>query len=131
MNTNINSLQNFNPKKLNQNQSFGSKIEYNPSLKKDEGDTYSFSTKTDIPKIKSNPVSKWFKSLLLATQTALGSAKMVFNKGELTVQNLIDNVATKGGCTFVGISVMNNENSDKLFYDVIDETAKKAHELGA
>ena len=56
---------------------------------------------------------------------------MVFNKGELTVQNLIDNVATKGGCTFVGISVMNNENSDKLFYDVIDETAKKAHELGA
>ena len=71
------------------------------------------------------------KSLLLATQTALGSAKMVFNKGELTVQNLIDNVATKGGCTFVGITVMNEENSDKLFYDVIDETAKKAHELGA
>ena len=71
------------------------------------------------------------KSLLLATQTALGSAKMVFNKGESTVQNLIDNVATKGGCTFVGITVMNEENSDKLFYDVIDETAKKAHELGA
>ena len=39
MNTNINSLQNFNPKKLNQNQSFGSKIEYNPSLKKDEEDS--------------------------------------------------------------------------------------------
>lgn len=70
------------------------------------------------------------KSLLLATQTALGSAKMVFNKGELTVQNLIDNVATKGGCTFVGITVMNEENSEKLFYDVIDETAKKAQELG-
>ena len=71
------------------------------------------------------------KSLLLATQTAFGSAKMVFNKGELSVQNLIDNVATKGGCTFVGITVMNEENSDKLFYDVIDETAKKAHELGS
>ena len=70
------------------------------------------------------------KSLLLATQTALGSAKMVENRGELTVQNLIDNVATKGGCTFVGISVMKNEKSDKLFYDVIDETAKKAHALG-
>lgn len=70
------------------------------------------------------------KSLLLAAQTALGSAAMVFNRGELTVQNLIDNVATKGGCTFVGISVMNEENSDKLFYDVISETAKKAHELG-
>ena len=70
------------------------------------------------------------KSLLLATQTALGSAKMVFNRGETPVQTLIDNVATKGGCTFVGISVMNEENSDKLFLDVIEKTTKKANELG-
>lgn len=35
------------------------------------------------------------KSLMLATQTALGSAKMIENRGELTVQTLIDNVATK------------------------------------
>ena len=70
------------------------------------------------------------KSLLLATQTAIGSAKMIFNRGETPVQTLIDNVATKGGCTFVGISVMNNENSDKLFYDVIDQTTAKARELG-
>lgn len=70
------------------------------------------------------------KSLELATQTALGSAKMVMNRGEIPVQTLIDNVATKGGCTFVGISVMNDENSDKLFYDTIEQTAKKAHELG-
>ncbi len=70
------------------------------------------------------------KSLLLATQTALGSAKMLEKRGELTVQNLIDNVATKGGCTFVGVSVMKEENSEKLFYDVINETAKKAHALG-
>ncbi len=70
------------------------------------------------------------KSLLLATQTAAGSAKMVMNRGEIPVQTLIDNVATKGGCTFVGITVMNEENSDKLFYDVIQQTAKKAGELG-
>ncbi len=70
------------------------------------------------------------KSLLLATQTALGSAKMVFDRGETPVQTLIDNVATKGGCTFVGISVMNEEGSGKLFYDVIDKTTTKAHELG-
>lgn len=70
------------------------------------------------------------KSLMLATQTALGSAQMVFNRGEQSVQTLIDNVATKGGCTFVGISVMNNEHSDKLFYDVIEQTTKKANELG-
>ena len=71
------------------------------------------------------------KSLLLATQTAIGSARMVENRGELPVQTLIDNVATKGGCTFVGISVMNEEHSDKLFYDVIEKTTIKAHELGA
>lgn len=70
------------------------------------------------------------KSLLLATQTALGSAKMVMKRGELSVQTLIDNVATKGGCTFVGIQTMKEENSAKLFYDVIDKTAVKAHELG-
>ncbi len=70
------------------------------------------------------------KSLLLATQTAIGSAKMIFNRGETPVQTLIDNVATKGGCTFVGISVMNDEHSDKLFYDVIEKTTVKANELG-
>ncbi len=70
------------------------------------------------------------KSLLLATQTALGSAKMVENRGELTVQNLIDNVATKGGCTFVGITAMKEENSAELFEKVIADTAKKASELG-
>ena len=70
------------------------------------------------------------KSLELATQTAIGSAKMVMQRGETPVQTLIDNVATKGGCTFVGISVMNDEHSDKLFYDVIDQTTKKASELG-
>ena len=70
------------------------------------------------------------KSLMLATQTALGSAKMVMSRGEIPVQTLIDNVATKGGCTFVGITVMNDEGSDKLFYDVIDKTAQKANELG-
>lgn len=70
------------------------------------------------------------KSLLLATQTAIGSAKMILNKGELPVQTLIDNVATKGGCTFVGIQTMKEENSEKLFYDVIEKTAVKANELG-
>ena len=70
------------------------------------------------------------KSLQLATQTAIGSARMVENRGEIPLQTLIDNVATKGGCTFVGISVMNEQNSDKLFFDVIEKTAVKANELG-
>lgn len=70
------------------------------------------------------------KSLLLATQTALGSAKMIMNRKGLSVQTLIDNVATKGGCTFVGIQTMKEENSQKLFFDVIDKTTTKANELG-
>ncbi len=70
------------------------------------------------------------KSLLLAVQTAAGSAKMIENRGELTVQNLIDNVATKGGCTFEGISAMNEGNSAKLFCEVIKRTAQKARSLG-
>ncbi len=70
------------------------------------------------------------KSLTLATQTALGSAKMIFNNKDISVQTLIDNVATKGGCTFVGVSVMNEENSEQLFYDVIAKTTQKATQLG-
>ncbi len=70
------------------------------------------------------------KSLILATQTALGSAQMIFNRGETTVQTLVDNVATKGGCTFVGICEMKEAHSDKLFYSVLEKTAQKAHELG-
>lgn len=70
------------------------------------------------------------KSLTLATQTALGSAQMIFNRGETPVQTLIDNVATKGGCTFVGIQEMKKYNSTKVFYDVIDKTTQKACELG-
>ena len=70
------------------------------------------------------------KSLTLATQTALGSALMVFSKGETPLQTLIDNVATKGGCTFVGIQKMKTGKSDELFYNIIKETTDKACELG-
>ncbi len=70
------------------------------------------------------------KSIMLATQTALGSAIMIENRGETSVQTLIDNVATKGGCTFVGITEMIEGHSDKLFYDVIEKTTIKANELG-
>lgn len=70
------------------------------------------------------------KSLTLATQTALGSAQMIFNRGETPVQTLIDNVATKGGCTFVGICEMKDKHSDDLFYSVIEKTTQKANALG-
>lgn len=69
------------------------------------------------------------KSLLLATQTAIGSAKMVIN-GEKHPEELIRNVATKGGCTEVGVSFMKKSDTEKLFFELIQKTAQKAHELG-
>jgi len=69
------------------------------------------------------------KSLLLSIQTAIGSAKMALAR-EISMEQLISNVATKGGCTAVGVDCMNDNNTEKLFFDVIESTAKKAHALG-
>ena len=69
------------------------------------------------------------KALLLSIQTAIGSAKMALNR-EISMEQLIANVATKGGCTAVGVDCMNENNTEKLFYDVIESTTKKAHALG-
>jgi len=69
------------------------------------------------------------KALLLSIQTAIGSAKMALNR-DISMEQLISNVATKGGCTAVGVDCMNDNNSEKLFYDVIKSTTEKAHALG-
>lgn len=69
------------------------------------------------------------KSLLLSIQTAIGSAKMALNR-EISMEELISNVATKGGCTRVGVDCMDENNTEKLFYDVIKSTTAKAHALG-
>ena len=69
------------------------------------------------------------KSLLLSIQTAIGSAKMALNRS-ISMEELISNVATKGGCTRVGVDVMEELNSSKLFAEVIAKTTRKASELG-
>ena len=69
------------------------------------------------------------KALLLSIQTAVGSAKMALNRN-VSMEQLIKNVATKGGCTAVGVDCMLENNTEKIFYDVIKNTTKKAHELG-
>jgi pyrroline-5-carboxylate reductase len=68
-------------------------------------------------------------SLLLAEQTCLGSAKLMLNS-TLTPTELISNIATKGGCTEVGVSVMNKFNTENLFNEVINKTTEKAQALG-
>ena len=69
------------------------------------------------------------KALLLSIQTAIGSAKMALNR-EVSMETLISNVATKGGCTRVGVDVMIDKNLENIFYDVIKSTTEKARELG-
>lgn len=68
-------------------------------------------------------------ALLLSIQTAIGSAKMAMNR-EVSMEQLISNVATKGGCTAVGVDCMNEYDTEKVFYDVIKSTTEKAHDLG-
>lgn len=69
------------------------------------------------------------KSLLLSIQTAIGSAKMALNR-EISMEQLISNVATKGGCTRVGVDCMDENNTENLFFNVIKSTTEKAHALG-
>ena len=69
------------------------------------------------------------KSLTLALQTAIGSAKMVQNSTK-PVPVLVASVATKGGCTEVGVSEMKSLDSSNLFAEVVRKTAEKAHALG-
>ena len=69
------------------------------------------------------------KALLLSIQTAIGSAKMALNRN-ISMEELISNVATKGGCTRVGVDIMEDMKIEKILYDVIEKTAEKAKGLG-
>lgn len=69
------------------------------------------------------------KALTLSIQTALGSAKMLLNSSK-SAEDLIASVATKGGCTRVGVDYMDEADTADIFYQLIDKTAKKANSLG-
>lgn len=69
------------------------------------------------------------KALLLSIQTAIGSAKIMLDS-DLTPEELVDRIATKGGCTEVGVNFMNEQKTSELFYELIKQTAQKAKLLG-
>ena len=69
------------------------------------------------------------KSLLLSIQTAIGAGKMALNRS-ISMEELISNVATKGGCTRVGADVMEDKDTEQIFLEVIKSTAEKARQLG-
>lgn len=69
------------------------------------------------------------KSLELAIQTAIGSAKLM-QESNMSAEELISAVATKGGCTAVGVDYLNQINSQDIFYNLIQKTAEKSKSLG-
>lgn len=68
-------------------------------------------------------------ALELASQTAIGAAKMVMETGKSPEQLRVE-VTTPGGCTEVGLNVMNDKNVSGIFNEVVKATARKAKELG-
>ncbi len=69
------------------------------------------------------------KALTLSIQTAIGSAKMLLSSDK-SAEDLIASVATKGGCTRVGVDYMEEVDTADMFYNLIEKTAEKAHALG-
>ncbi|MBR1617584.1 hypothetical protein IJ670_05465, partial [bacterium] len=66
---------------------------------------------------------------LLSAQTALGSAGMILENNE-SIEKLIENVTTPGGCTEVGNEILNNSNIDAILEKTLFETMQKAKSLG-
>lgn len=69
------------------------------------------------------------KSLELAIQTAIGSAKLM-QQSTQSADELIAAVATKGGCTAVGIDYLESINSKEIFFELVKQTAGKSKALG-
>lgn len=69
------------------------------------------------------------KSLELAIQTAIGSAKLM-QQSPLPADDLISAVATKGGCTAVGVEYLDSIDSKEIFSQLIKKTAEKSKALG-
>lgn len=93
------------------------------------GPAFYYKVINDIARAGEKLGMEYEKALLLSIQTAIGSAKMALQR-EISMEQLIANVATKGGCTAVGIESMLEQNTEKIFLEVIKSTTQKAHELG-
>ena len=93
------------------------------------GPAFFYKVINDIARAGEKLGMEYEKALLLSIQTAIGSAKMALNRN-ISMEKLVSNVATKGGCTRVGVDVMEEKNIDNIFDEVIAKTSQKAHELG-
>lgn len=68
-------------------------------------------------------------AILLSTQTALGSAKMIL-ENDFNIEQLIKNVTTPKGCTEVGNNVLSESTINEILDKTISDTTKRAIELG-
>lgn len=68
-------------------------------------------------------------ALTLAAQTALGSAKMAMETG-ISLEQLIINVTTPGGCTEVGNNILAECKTNEIIEKVVKGTMEKAAALG-
>lgn len=93
------------------------------------GPAFFYKVMNDIARAGEKLGLDYEKALLLSIQTAIGSAKMALNR-EVSMEQLVANVATKGGCTRVGVDVMEGVDTEKIFADVIEKTTQKACALG-
>jgi pyrroline-5-carboxylate reductase len=93
------------------------------------GPAFFYKVINDIARAGENLGLEYDQALLLSIQTAIGAAKMAKNRKQ-NMEDLIAQVATKGGCTKVGIDTMNENNTAKVFQEVIYKTSEKAKALG-
>lgn len=70
------------------------------------------------------------QALELCLQTAIGSAEMM-KKSDKTAEELIEQVASKGGCTEAGVNYLKEINSSEIFENLIKKTAQKSKEMSS
>lgn len=93
------------------------------------GPAFYYKIINDIAKAANKMGLDYETALKLSAQTAIGAGKMILYSCD-KVETLIKNVSTKGGCTEVGNSVLNESAISNILEETIERTAKKAKDLG-
>lgn len=93
------------------------------------GPAFYYKVINDIARAGEKMGMDYEKALTLSIQTAIGSAKMLLSSDK-SAEELIASVATKGGCTRVGVDYLEEVDSADMFYNLIEKTAQKANALG-
>ena len=93
------------------------------------GPAFYYKIINDMAKAASNMGLDYKTALKLSAQTAVGAGKMILQSTD-TPEKLIENVTTKGGCTEVGNTILNESQIENILIETILKTAKKAKELG-